>query len=35
MENPKPLMTEADSVQTLEEYMGLTGQEEVQEVCIR
>jgi arylsulfatase A-like enzyme len=35
VENPKPLLTEAESVPTLEEYMGLTGLEVVEEIRIR
>ena len=35
VENPKPLLTEVESVPTLEEYMGLTGLEVVEEVRVR
>jgi arylsulfatase A-like enzyme len=35
VEDPKPLMTEVDSVPTLEEYMGLTGLEVVEEIRVR
>lgn len=35
VDNPKPLLTEAESVPTLEEYMGLTDLEVVEEIRVR